>query len=296
VYVHDEWLPAADWLIDSGVRFNYARTELPSADRGTGTEVEDTDLTGNLGVRYRIGPALSWNANLGRGFRAPNVFDLGTLGERPSNRFNIPNPDLEPETVHSIDTGFKWHDPRLSGEISVFYSRYDDRIVSVATGNPRPDGRTEVQSRNLASATYYGVETGMRYHGSRAWEAYATLNYTRGEEETDDGTTTANRVPPLNGQLGVLARPSPGWYIETFLQFADRQDRLAPQDMEDSRIDPDGTPGWASLNARLGWTPGPRYRIELNAGNLLDEAYREHGSGIDATGRGVTLTLQSEFP
>lgn len=296
IYVHDEWMAAVDWLVDSGLRFNYARTDLPPADRGTGTEIEDTDLTGNLGVRYRISPALSWNANFGRGFRAPNVFDLGTLGERPSNRFNIPNPDLQPETVNSIDTGFKWHDPALSGEVSVFYALYDDRIVSVETGNPRPDGRAEVQSRNIASATYYGIESGLRYHASADWEAYATLNYTRGEEETGDETTPANRVPPLNGQLGVLARPGPDWYFETFLLFADRQDRLAPQDVDDSRIDPNGTAGWTSLNTRLGWTPAPRYRIELNAGNLLDHAYREHGSGIDAPGRGVSLTLQAELP
>ncbi|CAN5336748.1 TonB-dependent receptor [soil metagenome] len=294
-YIHDEWLPAADWLLDTGLRLNYARTELPAADRGTGTEVEDVDLTGNLGIRYRITAGLSWNANVGRGFRAPNVFDLGTLGARPSNRFNVPNPNLEPETVHSIDTGFKWHDPVLSGEIFVFYSRYDDRIVSVATGNIRPDGRTEVQSRNIASATYRGIETGLRYHASPGWEAYVTVNYTRGEETTGDDTTPANRVPPVNGRVGGLVRPGPNWYVESFLLFADRQDRLAPQDVDDSRIDPNGTPGWVSLNARLGWMPTPRYRIGLDANNLFDQNYREHGSGIDAPGRGLALTLETLF-
>ena len=38
-------------------------------------------------------------ANVGLGFRAPNVFDLGTLGNRPGNRFNIPNTTLDSERV-----------------------------------------------------------------------------------------------------------------------------------------------------------------------------------------------------
>ena len=38
-------------------------------------------------------------ANIGRGFRPPNIFDLGTLGSRPGNRFNVPNPDLDPEAL-----------------------------------------------------------------------------------------------------------------------------------------------------------------------------------------------------
>ena len=40
-------------------------------------------------------------SNIGRGFRPPNIFDLGTLGSRPGNRFNVPNPNLEPESVWS---------------------------------------------------------------------------------------------------------------------------------------------------------------------------------------------------
>lgn len=292
VYVNDEWLASANWLVDAGLRFNYARTELPPADRGTGGEVEDSTVTGNVGVRYRIHPALSWTANFGRGFRAPNVFDLGTLGERPSGRFNIPNPDLRPETVNSVDTGFKWYDAAWTAQVYAFYSRYEDRIASVATGNPRDDGLTEVQSRNLASATYYGVESGARYHANPVWEAYATLNYTHGEEEMEGTTTPANRVPPLNGQLGVLLRPRSDLYVESFVLFADRQDRLAPLDIGDSRIDPQGTAGWGDLNARLGWSPAPGLRVQLNASNLLNNDYREHGSGIDAPGRGLALTVE----
>ncbi|MGH8496489.1 MAG: TonB-dependent receptor plug domain-containing protein [Gammaproteobacteria bacterium] len=294
-YVNDSWMVSRNWLIDWGLRFNYARTDLPPADRGTGTDVEDSTFTGSVGARYELTPALSWSVNVGRGFRAPNVFDLGTLGERPNGRFNIPNPDLEPETVNSLDSGFKWYDERWTGQIFAFYSRYEDRISSVATGNPRPDGLTEVQSRNIASATYYGIESGARYHANADWEVYVTANYTHGEDDVEGMESPANRVPPLNGQLGVLLRPRPQLYFESYLLFADRQDRLAPQDLDDSRIDPTGTAGWGSLNVRLGWTPEPGYRIQLHAGNLLDHDYREHGSGIEAPGRGLAVTVEMQL-
>jgi outer membrane receptor protein involved in Fe transport len=79
-------------------------------------------------------------------------------------------------------------------------------------------------------------------------------------------------------------------------RFADRQDRLAPGDIADPRIDPDGTPGWVVLDlgfeGRLGVWDGT---WDLVLQNLLDENYRVHGSGFDAPGFGATLQLSWAF-
>ena len=59
--------------------------------------IEDGDLTAHLSGLYRLTPELGWTFNAARGFRAPNIFDLGTVGPRPapSTQLNIPNPNLQ---------------------------------------------------------------------------------------------------------------------------------------------------------------------------------------------------------
>ena len=66
-------------------------------------------------------------ANAGFGFRAPNVFDLGTLGNRPGNRFNIPNPDLDSERVVQLDAGFRYTVDRARIELMIYTLDYNDR-------------------------------------------------------------------------------------------------------------------------------------------------------------------------
>ena len=83
--------------------------------------------------------------------------------------------------------------------------------------------------------------------------------------------------------------------LEPWLFWADRQDRLDPNDQADSRIHPQGTGGYAVANLRAGWQPWPSTRLQLDLRNLLDKAYREHGSGIDGAGFGVGVSAELRF-
>ena len=77
--------------------------------------------------------------------------------------------------------------------------------------------------------------------------------------------------------------------------FAGAQDRLDDDDRNDVRIDPQGTAGWATVNLRLGWQAREWLRLQADGRNLLDQDYREHGSGVDAPGAGVVLTAIAEL-
>ena len=99
-------------------------------------------LSGDLGWVYDLTDTWQLLANLGAGFRAPNIADLGTLGSRPGNRFNIPNTSLDSERVtHGDASGLRRQADRWQFELSLFSLRYTDRIVSVSTGDVTPDGR-----------------------------------------------------------------------------------------------------------------------------------------------------------
>jgi outer membrane receptor protein involved in Fe transport len=310
IFVNAEWRATRTWKLEAGTRFSRVSTDLPATPLSNAAKISDNDVTGHLGSRLALTEQLAWSTNVGRGFRAPDIFDLGTLGPRAGTdpqQINVPNPGLEPETIWSADTGFKWLSGGWSAETAVFYSRYDNRIEPrERTGRTIPNGELgctgteanpdciEVQSRNISEARYWGAELGARYR-VEPWEAYATLNWTFGEEKRgDNDQTPANRVPPVNGQVGAVWRPGP-WLAETYVLFAARQDRLDDDDRGDVRIDPNGTAGWVTLNVRAGWKPVKPLRLQIEGRNLLDASYREHGSGIDAPGRTAVATAQIEF-
>ncbi len=235
--------------------------------------------------------AWQFTANVGYGFRAPNVFDLGTLGNRPGNRFNIPNPGLESEHVIHGDLGIRYRGLQSEFSLVVYTMDYGDRITSVSTGATTPDGRDITQSVNAASSDIYGVEASARIEVDLNWLVNANLAYTRGEQDIGGISEPADRIPPLSGYIGIEYAPDSAFGFEAWASIAGAQDRLSARDIRDTRIDPNGTPGWASLGVRGTWRPSDEWLLTLEASNILDASYRMHGSGIDATGRNLAVRV-----
>lgn len=297
LYVDDDWQVTRDFMLSAGVRHSRAHVRLPPVINNTGVEVSASDVSGNLGANLRLpmsGPRtdLRLVANLGRGFRAPNVFDLGTFGSRPGNRFNIPNPSLQPERVTTLDAGFKFASPRTQAELFAFASRYDDKITSVLTGEVAAGGALVVQNRNATRLNLRGVEAGLRQELGAGLSARATATWTRGDETLDGVTDAADRVPPLFGRVGLRWAAANKLDVEGYVIYAGRQDRLSQRDKIDPRINPAGTAGWATLNARVGWQVYPMLKLALHGKNLADKRYREHGSGLDEPGRNLMVTVE----
>ena len=279
-----------------GGRLSYFDTDIPVADRGAGLQQTTTDLTGSLGLLYRLTPDVHLVTNVGRGFRVPSISDLSTLGLQSRNRFNIPNLSLSPEHIITVDAGVKVNFPRFTGEFFGFYSDFKDKIQEVPTGQLTPDGRLIVQFTNLNTVTLFGFEAGGRARALENLDVYGNLTFTWGEEGRPDGSTvSADRIPPLNGQVGLFYRPIPRLSIEPFLRFATRQGRLSPRDLIDPRINPNGTSGWVTANVRLGWDINENLRARLAVENFSDQDYREHGSGINAPGINAIVSLEAHF-
>ena len=81
--------------------------DLAETAVSTATFLNLNDLSADIGWIFELSDQVQLVANLAHGFRAPNIFDMGTLGERPGNRFNIPNPTLNTEYVTQFDTGIR---------------------------------------------------------------------------------------------------------------------------------------------------------------------------------------------
>ena len=296
IYANGSFSLATRHTINAGLRLSDVRVDLAETPVSESARIDASDVSGDIGWIFDLTTDWQFVANLGHGFRAPNVFDLGTLGERPGNRFNIPNNDLESERVTQFDVGFRHNAERLQLELMLYHLEYDDRITSVGTGDTTPDGRDIVQSTNAASASVTGIEAGLTYRPNDRLTTTLILNYARGDQRVE-GTEEepADRIPPLNGELTARYDYSGTLSIDAWLRFAGEQDRLSARDIRDPRIDPDGTSGWGILGARASWSLPRDWLVSVALDNLLDKRYRMHGSGMDAYGRNVIASVRKSF-
>ncbi len=295
VYANLQQRIGARHIVSGGIRLSAVDIDLPETAVSTVASLSLADISADIGWIFQVSDQAQLIANLAHGFRAPNIFDMGTLGERPGNRFNIPNPALDSEQVTQFDAGIRGHTDRLSTELIVYWLHYRDRITSVLTGAVTPDGRDIVQSQNLTEADIWGIEAAGSFALKPNLRLDTIVNFTRGEESVSDGTVPADRIPPLNGRVGLRYEPNQLLTIEPYIVFADSQTRLSPRDIRDVRIDPTGTSGWLTANVRASWQPDERWRVTASLENLFDEQYRHHGSGIDAIGRNFAISFEARW-
>jgi outer membrane receptor protein involved in Fe transport len=284
---------SAKHIVSGGLRFSSVKVSLPGTGVTSAESLSVSNPSGDLGWIYNASDRWQFVANLGVGFRAPNVFDLGTLGNRPGNRFNIPNTALDSEHVLQGDIGVRFISDRRQFSIVLFSLRYEDRITSVLTGDVTPEGRDIVQSINAANSSIRGVEAGFTVNVTAAVSAHAILNYARGEQRiVGENREPADRIPPLNGRLSLTLDHGGAWKLESWIASAGRQNRLSARDIRDARVDPMGTAGWGTVGASAQWSPGGGWQISASIENLFDKRYRSHGSGLDEPGRNLSLNVR----
>jgi outer membrane receptor protein involved in Fe transport len=292
VFGHLEYASTEAHILSAGLRFSTVAVELPTTSVSSAASIDVRKVSGDLGWVMNLNDDWQVMANVGLGFRSPNIFDLGTLGNRPGNRINIPNTELESERVLHADVGVRRKNDRTQLEVMLYSLRYDDRITSVLTGDVTMDGRDVVQSINAAESSIHGIEAGLKLQVSNSVDLNAVINYTWGEQQvTGEYTEPGDRIPPLTGSLTVGFNPGGTYRLEGWLRFADGQDRLSERDIRDTRISPDGTPGWAVLGT-MAYYYIDDWQLAVGIDNLLDKHYRVHGSGLDEPGRNVSLSVR----
>lgn len=278
--------------LELGLRATQVEVDLAADGSRPASRLRQQDLSGDLGLRRQLGPRLSLHAHLGRGFRAPNVFDLGAIGPRPGGRFNAPNPDLAPEVVYTADLGLKLAGPRLHAEGYVWWSEYRDKIESVFTGAQTDAGEDIVRSENIGRVQLRGAEALLDWHLAPRWSLRMAGEWTWGATAAG---APADRVPPPGLNAALQYRLPEGPRLRLGMDAAAGQSRLSPRDREDSRIAPGGTPGYSDWSLAADFALPRGVDLTLGIENLFDRRYRRHASGVDAAGRGLYLQLRASL-
>ena len=200
-------------------------------------------------------------------------------------------------------------------------------------GQPLPDLIQQLQRNNPGTniSVFDNVDEvqiqGVEFTGlvpiQNSFSIYGKAMFTRGKVLVINGVEPnpekpweerIRREPPLNGMVGIRWHPpAQRFWGEFFVRGSTEQRRLNRSDIRDPRIPGttrdtgevkfdssgaaigQGSPGWMTLNLRGGVQITEYNRLTLALENLLDKRYREHGSGINAPGLNVIVSLDNRF-
>lgn len=292
-----------------GARYTYASADIGAFEdpltKAAASFADDwNDFTGSLKLTTKLDPDGTWNlfGGASQSFRAPNLSDLSRLDIARSNEIETAATGLSPEQFLTFELGLKAKGK--SGHLSAayFFTNIDDLIVRTPTGR-RIDARTEVTKANGGSGHIQGIELAGDYQFAEGWSVFGNVGWQDGEAETyptaDRRRTREpiSRLLPLTGTLGLRwAAPNGKAWTELLCTAAAKADQLNTADKADTqRIPPGGTPGYALLTLRGGWNITENITALASLENILDEAYRTHGSGTNEPGIGASLGLRVSF-
>ncbi len=296
--------------LTAGSRFTRTMADIgkfedPATGKAGSFDDAWNSLSSSVRLSYDLSESADWKlwGGISQAFRAPNLGDLSRYGDSRSNETEIAATDLDPEHFLTYELGVKGTQGPFTSSATVYYTQIDDFITSTPTGNV-VGSLTEVTKRNSGSGGVSGVELASVWQLDDQWSAKGNLTYLKGDLESyvdASSFQTVNeplsRVQPLTVNLALRwESPDKKWWAEFAATLAAKADRLSSGDREDTqRIPPGGTPGYALLGIHGGYLVNDHLRVSIGLENLLDQAYRNHGSGSNEPGLGITTGITASF-
>ena len=317
VYAQTEWQATRTLNLEAGVRYNHY---LINSDFSTaGYEVpfnvhqksDAGSVSANVGLNWR--PKYGWlmRLNYARGFRAPNVDDMGKLFDSVDGYITVPNPNLKPEYADNVELGLaKKFGRYLQLDITGYYTHLNNAIVrrnSTFNGQETMIYQGEecrVQSlQNAAVANVWGIQAGVSAEFAKWFYFNTRLNYQKGREEMDNGEKSPSRhAAPFFGKAALGFKHNKAT-VEVYTQFqaecsAENMPEEEKEKTEIYALDENGnaySPAWITLNLRASYNVYKGLYLNATLENITDSRYRPYSSGISAAGRNFTISATYSF-
>lgn len=311
-YVNNEFEVSDLLTLQGGLRYNQIMID---ADFNTDfypfpfeeANINNGSLTGSLGAVLR--PSDSWiiSTNLSTAFRAPNVDDIGKIFDSEPGAVVVPNPDLKPEYAYNADLGIAHtFGDFLKADVTGYYTILEDAIVRRnyslnGSDSLMYDGvMSRIQAlQNAAEAHVYGVQFGIEANLSSELGLSSDINFQKGEEELDDGSSSPSRhAAPWFG-VSRLTYELPKLTLELNSQYQGEKSHIDLSVSEQGKteiyaLDDNGntySPAWYTLNFKALYQLGTNYSITAGLENITDQRYRPYSSGVSAPGRNFIISL-----
>ncbi len=299
LFAQDDWQITPDFSLLAGVRYSSYDWSFGDVDGGA------DDHTGSIRGIWDATDHHRFFAGVSKGFRAPNLKNLGGAVDRGSGgNFAQGNPELEPEVSYTYEAGWKWRRDRDSLGVTIFKTDIDD-LIQREFGDDDDSEFTNVEGAELCgfeSAWDYGVDLGEMQRLALVGSA-SLVNATKDIPLQGGGIREENfsRANRFFGRLGLRYDHRRNWWGLLQLRWHDTYDEVGDGDDGDIRFtvpgNPDGTvPGYGVVDLLGGWqSDDGRRSIGLFVENIADKTYRDPGSGADGVGRSFGVTAAVRF-
>lgn len=295
-----------NYTLSGGFRFdNRSIDSKEEIDNGT-TKFEAfkksfSNFSGGIGISYEPSQTVTLKANIGRGFRAPNLAELASNGAHEgTNRWEYGSKNLKSEQSLQLDGEVDLNNEHLTLGMNVFYNRINNyifyrRLNSVFGGDSIvvDDNGEELQSFQFdqSNARLYGFEISLDLHPHPLdWLHFENkLSFVRGK--FNNNIFESDNLPQI---------PAPRWLSElradfkkagknfrNFYIMMEADNNLKQENAFYAYNTETATPGYTLLNVGVGTDLANKnktvFSIHLSVNNITDKAYQNHLSRLKYT-------------
>ena len=300
--------------LSGGLRYDIRR--LHSYEQMDDDELRFTDftrnfqgLTGSVGAIYNVTPKLNIRLNFSKGFRAPNLSELGSNGEHEGTfRYELGNRHLSPEHSWQLDFGIDYSSEIIFMQLSLFANHISNYIFLEKLSDDAADDRYQYRQ---GTARLLGFEAVVDIHpleGLYFENTFSYVNARQLNQPEESRWLPFTPAPRWNSDLRydiirngrTLTNTFVAMGLECFLRQANAHTAYNTET---------ATPSYTLLNLTAGtdirWRRRTVASVCLSATNLTDRAYQSHlsrlkyadGPGICNMGRsfGVKVLIPITF-
>ena len=266
-------------------------------------------LTGSIGAIYNITPKLNMRLNLSRGFRAPNLSELGSNGEHEGTfRYEIGNSQLSPENSWQLDLGLDYSSEIISTQLSLFANHIDNYIFLERLTSATEENLYQYKQ---GTARLLGFEALVDIHPIEPLHfenSFSYVNARQLNQPEDSRWLPFTPAPRWNSDLRFDIIRDGRTLTNTFVSLG-LECYLRQNNAHTAYGTETATPSYTLLNITAGtdirWHNRTVASVYLSGTNLTNRAYQSHlsrlkyadGPGICNMGRsfGIKLLIPVTF-
>jgi len=309
-YVKKTW---GNNTFNAGARFDYRKMTGKAFSGDSEFDAfknQFSHITGALGYTHEFNDALSFKANAGSAFRAPNVAELASNGVHEGVfRYEVGNAALKPEQSYQFDASFDYQNQYVSASLGGFANYINNYIYYSNSGQLRESGGDEYPVYNFVqdNAFLRGIEASLTLHPVSFIHFENGFSYTRANNRTTKESLPFIPAAALRNELRFEPKiaGTTNSYLSVGIDNFFKQTKIDSFEQASS--------GYTLLNAAIGTTlklsKSQDITIYVSGKNLLNKAYYDHlsrfapgrlstedpGFGIYNQGRNVTFGVNLPF-
>ena len=282
------------WTLNGGLR--YDRRNLHSEeliDEGVLRFHDFTrnfnGLTGSIGAVFNATERMNIRMNLSRGFRTPNMSELGSNGVHEGTiRYEIGNQELKAEYSLQADLGLDISSNYFSAQLAVFANKIDNFIYAHRINEVMEDGYLTYRF-DAGDARLMGFEAGLDIHPIHRWHFENTFSYVNAvqlhqprESKYLPFTPAPRWTSELKYEITHHGKVFNNTFVSLGIENNLKQDHYYMEGNTETM-----TPAYTLLNASAGtdlyFKGKKRAEVYLIGNNLTDKAYQNHLSRLKYT-------------